>query len=53
MERNTEENQFLSETNEFLEEDGTKNVRDKKLLILWIALGVASVSFLVGKFLWN
>lgn len=53
MERNTEEAQFLCETKEFLEENRTKKVRDKKLLIPWIVLGVASVSFLFGKFFWN
>lgn len=53
MERNTEETQFMCKTKEFLEENRTKKVRDKKLLTLWIVLGVASVSFVLGKFFWN
>ncbi len=53
MERNTEETQFLCETKEFLEVNRTMKVRNNKLLMLWIVLGVASVSFLLGKFFWN
>lgn len=53
MEKNTLETEFLRETEELSAMNRTKKIGNIKLLILWIALGVASVSFLLGKFFSN
>ena len=53
MERNTEETQFLSETEEYSGLKRKKKSRKTRILMLWLVLGVASTSFIISKFFWN
>jgi len=50
MERNTEENEFLRETMEFSDVNKKMQTRNMKLFLLWLVLGVVSISFLLSKF---
>ena len=50
MERNTEENEFLRQTKEFSDVKEKMQTRNMKLFLLWLVLGVVSISFLLSKF---